>query len=78
MTLKNIMEKLKIVSSSGSRLFQEGLSYLTSCYPMVRAIGDCLSQRFFKNIFGTRGEMTVETKHAEMLRRKMIDSPKII
>ena len=50
MTLKSIMEKVKTVLSSVLRLSQEGLSYLTSCYPTVRAIGDCLSQRFSKNL----------------------------
>ena len=51
MTLKNIMEKVKTVLSSVSRVSQVGPSYLTSCYRMVRVIGDCLSQRFSKNIF---------------------------
>src|SRR6056300_788101 len=31
------------------RVFQDVRSYLISCYPMVRAFGVCLSQRFSKN-----------------------------
>ena len=49
MISKNIMEKVKIVLSLSSQVFQGVRSYLISCYPMVRAIGDCLSQRFSKN-----------------------------
>jgi len=49
MISKNIKEKAVNVLSSVSRLFQGGLSYLTSCYPTVRAIGVCLSQRSSKN-----------------------------
>ena len=49
MILKNITEKLKSVLSLASHLFQVVQSYLISCYPTVRVIGDCLSQRFSKN-----------------------------
>src|SRR5210317_2455771 len=49
MILKNIMEKAKIALSSVSQAYQDVLSYLTSCYLMVRAIGVCLSLRFSKN-----------------------------
>jgi len=50
MTLKNITMKVKNVLFSLLHQFQVGLSYLTSCFPMVHAIGVCLSQRFSKNI----------------------------
>jgi hypothetical protein len=39
----------KTVLSLVLSLYQVVLSYLISCYPMVRAIGVCLSQRFSKN-----------------------------
>src|SRR5210317_1310696 len=49
MILKNIMEKAKIALSSVLQVYQDVLSYLTSCYLMVHAFGVCLSQRFSKN-----------------------------
>ena len=49
MILKNIKEKALTVLSLVSSLFQVVRSYLISCYPMVRAFGVCLSQRFSKN-----------------------------
>src|SRR6056300_1110946 len=49
--MKSIREIVVTVLSLVLALYQEGRSYLISCYPMVRAIGVCLSQRFSKNIF---------------------------
>src|SRR6056300_16124 len=51
MILKNIKEKVVTALSLVWSLFQVAHSYLTSCYPMVRAFGVCLSQRFSKNVF---------------------------
>src|SRR5210317_2204294 len=48
--MKNIRKIVVTALSSVLALFQEGRSYLISCYPMVRAFGVCLSQRFSKNI----------------------------
>ena len=48
MILKNIKESLVTALSLVLSLFQVAHSYLTSCYPMVRAFGVCLSQRFSK------------------------------
>ena len=50
MILKNIKEKVVTALSLVWSLFQVAHSYLISCYPMVRAFGVCLSQRFSKNI----------------------------
>src|SRR5210317_232452 len=47
--MKNIRKIVVNALSLVLALFQVGLFYLTSCYPMVRAIGVCLSQRFSKN-----------------------------
>src|SRR5210317_605243 len=49
MILKNIKEKVVTALSLVWSLFQVAHSYLTSCCPMVRAFGVCLSQRFSKN-----------------------------
>src|SRR5210317_1612436 len=49
--IKNIKEIVVTVLSLVLALFQVVHYCLISCYPMVRAIGDCLSQRFSKNIF---------------------------
>src|SRR5210317_818702 len=47
--IQNIRKILVNALSLVLSLYQVALSYLTSCYPMVRAIGVCLSQRFSKN-----------------------------
>src|SRR5210317_1131760 len=47
--MKSIREIVVTVLSLVLALYQEGRSYLISCYPMVRAFGVCLSQRFSKN-----------------------------
>jgi len=47
--IKNIIKNLLTVLSLGSRQSQGVLSYLISCFRMVRVIGGCLSQRFSKN-----------------------------
>jgi len=49
MTWKKIKDIIVTVLSSVLAVFQVGLSYLTSCFPMVRVFGDCLSQHFSKN-----------------------------
>src|SRR5210317_387452 len=49
--MKSIREIVVTVLSLVLALYQEGRSYLISCYPMVRAIGVCLSQRFSKYTF---------------------------
>ena len=49
MTWTWIKKVSKTVLSLVWSLSRDALSYLISCSPTVRAIGDCLSQRFSKN-----------------------------
>jgi hypothetical protein len=51
MTLPDIMEKAKTAWSSGWQALVGRRSYFMRCYRMVRSFIDCLSARFFKNVF---------------------------
>jgi hypothetical protein len=66
MILKNIKEKVVTALSLVWSLFQVAHSYLTSCYPMVRAFGVCLSQRFSKNHYDRADVPDMQTNELQL------------